>query len=41
MGRKGVIPSATYVILVDLKVVVPFLYSDYKVLEEIIEYALG
>ena len=35
MGRKGVIPSATYVRLVDLEAIVPLLYSGNKVLEEI------
>ena len=34
MGRKGVIPPASYVRLVDLEAVVPLLYSGYKVLEE-------
>ena len=34
MGRKGVIPSATYVRLVNLEAIVPLLYSGNKVLEE-------
>ena len=35
MRRKGVIPPASYVRLVDLEAIVPLLYSGNKVLEEI------
>ena len=41
MGRKGVIPSATYVRLVDLEAIVPFLYSGNKVLEESSIYSVS